>query len=184
MARRRRRRLTPASLAARAVNLGSRGAYFKENYGDLLDTPLGRYGLVNAFIVEQGQNYALAKRLQRWRMLRSRAEGLITSVHVAPPTRTQSVHKNPAMEQRQRLGTKIGLEAFDAPTSQALGAAILVHDLRNPASPANPEVDLRHPHEAFMFAANPGGRWRAPFDPSSSLPVLRRLDRLPLLGGR
>lgn len=184
MARRRRRRLTPASLAARAVNLGSRGAYFKENYGDLLDTPLGRYGLVNAFIVEQGQNYALAKRLQRWRMLRSRAEGLITSVHVAPPTRTQSVHKNPAMEQRQRLGTKIGLEAFDAPTSQALGAAILVHDLRNPASPSNPSVKLAHPHEAFMFAANPGGRWRTPYDPSSSLPVLRQLDRLPLLGGR
>ena len=182
MARGRRRRVTPGYLAARFVHLASRGEYFKENYGDLLDTPHGRYGLVNAFIVEQGQNYALAKRLQRWRMLRSRAEGLVTSVHVAPPSRTESVHKNPTMAQRQRLGTRIGLEAFDAATSQALGAAMLVHDLRNPASPANPEVDLRHPHEAFMFAANPGGRWRAPFDASSSLPVLRRLDRLPLLG--
>jgi hypothetical protein len=184
MAGSRRRRLSPGTLAARTVHLATRGEYFKENYGDLLDTPLGRYGLVNAFILEQGQNYALAKRLQRWRMLLSRAEGLVTSIHVAPPTRTQSVHKNPAMEQRQRLGTKIGLEAFDAATSQALGAAILVHDLRNPASPANPDVELAHPHEAFMFAANPGGRWRTPFDPSSSLPVLRGLDRMPLLGGR
>jgi hypothetical protein len=184
MARRRRRTATPGTLAARAAGLTTRGRCFRPNYGDLLQTPRGRYGLVNAFILEQGQNYALAKRLQRWRMLLSRAEGLLTSVQVAPPTRTRSVHKNPVMEQRQRLGTRIGLEAFDAATSQTLGAALLVHDLRNPASPANPQVELAHPQEAFMFAANPGGRWRAPFDPSSSIPVLRRLDRLPLLRGR
>jgi hypothetical protein len=184
MARARMRRLHPATVAARAVHAVSRGAWFEPSYQELLETPLGRYGLVNAFIVAQGPNYALAKRLQRWRMLLSRAEGVLTSVHVAPPTRTQSVHKNPAMEQRQRLGTRLGLEAFDAPTSQALGAAMLVHDLRNPASPANPAVGLRHPQEAFMFAANPGGRWRTPFDPSSAMPVLQRIDALPLVGGR
>jgi hypothetical protein len=181
-ARARLRRPTPVTLAGRAVHVVSRGAWFAPNYRELLETPRGRYGLVNALIVAQGPNYALAKRLQRWRMTVSRADGLLTSVHVAPPTRTQSVHKNPAMEQRQRLLTRIGLEAFDAATSQALGAAMLVHDLRNPASPANPEVGLRHPQEALMFAANPGGRWRTPFDPSSSMPVLQRLDRLPALG--
>ena len=56
-----------------------------------------------------------------------------------------------------------------------------MHDLRNPASPANPQVELAHPQEMFMFAANPGGRWRAPCDPSSSLPVLLWPDRLPLV---
>jgi hypothetical protein len=139
----------------------------------VLETPTGTYGLVDAFIVEQGQNYALAKRLQRWRTVVTRADGMLTSVHVAPPTRTASVHSNPLMEQRQRLNALLGLETFDAPTAQALGAAILVHDLRNPASPANPAGKLRHPHEAFMFAANPGGRWRVPFEINSAVPLLQ-----------
>jgi hypothetical protein len=182
-ARQRYRETSPRVLAARALGLATAGRFFRPTYDELLEGPHGRFGLVNAFIVEQGQNYALAKRLQRWRMVVSRAEGTLTSVHVAPPTRTQSVHKNPVMQQRQRLTAKLGMEAFDADTSQALGAAMLVHDLRNPASPANPQVSLAHPHEAFMFAANPGGRWRAPFDPASSLPVLRAMERVLRRGG-
>jgi hypothetical protein len=177
-ARRRYREVSPKVLAARAVGLATAGRFFGPSYEEVLEGPHGRFGLVNAFIVEQGQNYALAKRLQRWRMVVSRAEGTLTSVHVAPPTRTQSVHKNPVMAQRQRLTALLGIETFDADTSRALGAAMLVHDLRNPDSPANPEVPLAHPHEAFMFAANPGGRWRAPFDPGSSLPVLRMVERM------
>lgn len=166
------------SAATRAVNLLSAGRWFRPNYPDLLETPHGRYGLVDAFIVTQGQNYAFAKRLQRWRMTTAREQGLLTAVHVAPPTRTGSVHKNPVMEQRQRLTSRLGAEVFDADTSRALGAAMLVHDLRNPESPANPAVSLQHPHEAFIFAANPGGRWRMAFDPGSAVPVLRLLDRV------
>ena len=181
-ARRRRRSLRPAVLAGRAIHAATRGERFQGN-DQVLETEHGRYGLVDAFIVEQGPNYAFAKRLQRWRMVLARAEGTLTSVHVAPPTRTASVHKNPAMAQRQRLTGRLGMEAFDADTSQALGAAILVHDLRNPASPANPAMPMTHPHEAFMFAANPGGRWRAPFTPASALPVMERLDRWGLVRG-
>src|SRR5690348_1040471 len=105
-------------------------------------------------------------------MVVARSEGTLTSVHVAPPTRTKSVHSNPDMERRQRLGVQLGLQTFDPATSQALAAAILVHDLRNPAAPANPTSSLAHPHEAFMFAANPGGRWRIPLDPNAAIPVL------------
>jgi hypothetical protein len=137
----------------------------------------GRFGIVSAFIVDQGPNYALAKRLQRWRMVVDRAAGVLTSVHVAPPTRTQSVHSNPEMEKRQQMTARLGLETFDADTAQALATAILVHDLRNPQAPANPAVSLVHPHQIFMFAANPGGRWRSPFDPSNALPVLGELAR-------
>jgi hypothetical protein len=100
---------------------------------------------------------------------------MTTSVHVAPPTRTRSVLSSREMAERQRLAARLGLEAFDAATSQALGAAILVHDLRNPSAPANPATPLAHPHELFMFAANPGGRWRVPFDPNSSLELLRAM---------
>lgn len=176
MAVRRHRSLTPLNLAYRSIHRATRGKWFQANFEAIPAD--GSYGLVNALIVEQGPNYAVSKRLQRWRMMTSRTDGIRTSVHVAPPTQTQSVLQNPTMGQRQRLNAKIGLEAFEPGASQALGAAILVHDLRNPNSPANPQTPLHHPHEAFMFAANPGGRWRGPYDPSSSVPALVRLEEL------
>ena len=117
----------------------------------------------------------MAKRLQRWQMIATRADGILTSVHVAPPTRTGSVHSNPLMAERQRLTAFVGIETFDAPTTEAIAGAILVHDLHNPASPANPATPLGHPHEAFMFAANPGGRWRVPFDVGSTVPLLHEV---------
>ena len=178
---RRRAALRPVPLAARLAHRASGGRLLRPNYTDasILDTENGRYGLVNAMIVEQGQNYALAKRLQRWRVMVARADGILTSVHIAPPTRTASVHANPVMEERQRLTARLGIETFDADTSRALAAAVLVHDLANPASPANPAVPLRHPHQSFMCAANPGGRWRVPHEPGTALPVLKQLSRLP-----
>ena len=91
--------------------------------------------MVNALIIEQGPNYAPAA----VGVVVARADGILTSVHVAPPSRTQSVHKNPIMEKGQRLTARLGIETFDAATSQAIAAAILVHALRNPNAPANPK---------------------------------------------
>lgn len=174
---RRRHHEEPSRLVAagRLVHAASRGRWFKPNYTDgaVIETPTERFGgIVNAFIVAQGPNYAMAKRLQRWRMTLARAEGLLTSVHVAPPTRTRSVHSNPMMQERQQLTAHLGIETFDPVTTETIAAAILVHDLRNPAAPANPLTPLGHPHEAFNVAANPGGRWRVPFDLNSSVPPL------------
>jgi len=163
----------------RLVNRLSLGRYFRPNYPDdaIIETPTNRYGLVNAFILEQGQNYALAKRLQRWRMALTRDGGMLTSVHIAPPARTLSVLKNPLMRERQAINAHLGIETFDPPTVDVLAAAILVHDLSNPASPANPANPIGHPHEAFMFAANPGGRWRVPFELNSCIPLLSEMSR-------
>ena len=193
MAHQRYHQLRPTLLAARVAHAASGGRYLRPNYSRLSLAESNNFGLVNALIPEQGPNYALAKRLQRWRMIAARADGILTSVHVAPPTQTQSVHKNPVMEERQRLTAHLGIETFEAATSQAIAAAILVHDLRNPHAPANPRVPISHPHEVFMFGANPGGRWRVPLDPSSSVPVLRWLESVraglsrltqPILHGR
>ncbi|MFP5346695.1 MAG: hypothetical protein ACLGIA_06690 [Actinomycetes bacterium] len=178
MAEQRYRRRSPAILAAKAVYRASGSRYLRPNYTGGSTPEAGDFALVNAIIPAQGPNYAVAKRLQRWRMLLARADGLLTSVHVAPPTRTRSVHSNPLMEERQRLTELIGIETFDAETSQALAAAILVHDLRNPEAPANPATRLVHPHQIFMHAANPGGRWRVPLEPASSLEPLRVVSRM------
>jgi hypothetical protein len=177
MAQERHSRQSPLLVAGKLAHTLSIGRWFAPNYGPggVIETPTERFGVVSAFIVAQGPNYAMAKRLQRWQMIATRADGILTSVHVAPPTRTGSVHSNPLMAERQRLTAFVGIETFDAPTTEAIAGAILVHDLHNPASPANPATPLGHPHEAFMFAANPGGRWRVPFDVGSTVPLLHEI---------
>ncbi len=176
MAERRHDGAERLATVGRVVHQVSLGRYFRPNYpaDAVIETPTNRYGLVNAFILEQGQNYALAKRLQRWRMVLTRQDGILTSVHIAPPARTQSVLKNPLMRERQAINTHLGIETFDPPTVDVLSAAILVHDLSNPASPANPANPIGHLHEAFMFAASPGGRWRVPFELNSCIPCSAR----------
>ncbi|NUO91949.1 MAG: hypothetical protein HOQ18_14165, partial [Dermatophilaceae bacterium] len=53
-------------------------------------------GINDSVVVQQGPNYLLAKRLQRWRATAYRGEGGLVSFKVAPPTRTRSVVKNRA----------------------------------------------------------------------------------------
>ena len=185
MAQERHSRQGPLVVVGRLAHTVSAGRWFAPNYGrgGVIETPTERFGMVSAFIVAQGPNYAMAKRLQRWQMIETRADGILTSVHVAPPTRTGSVHANPIMAERQRLTAHVGIETFDAPTTEAIAGAILVHDLHNPASPANPATPLGHPHEAFMFAANPGGRWRVPFDVGSTVPLLHEVTAARLRAG-
>jgi hypothetical protein len=50
-------------------------------------------------------------------------------------------------------------------------AALLVHDLRNPAAAANPATDLGNPMDLFAAAANHGGLWRVAYSPRSVLGV-------------
>jgi len=48
---------------------------------------------------------------------------------------------------------------------------MLVHDLRNPASSANPTTPLATPMDLFVEGANHGGLWRAAYSPRSVLGV-------------
>ena len=54
-------------------------------------------GINDSVVLQQGPNYLLAKRLQRWRATAYRADGGLVSLKVAPPTRTRSVVKNRAL---------------------------------------------------------------------------------------
>ena len=177
MSRRRHADDSRLSTTGRFVHAATEGRMFKPNYDErsVIETARGPVGILNAFILPQGPNYALAKRLQRWRMIAARGAGMLASVHIAPPSRTRSVHHNPAMEERQRHTAYLGIETFDAATTAALSTAILIHDLANPDAIANPATPLAHPQDAFMFAANPGGRWRVPFDINSSVPLMHHV---------
>ena len=121
-------------------------------------------GINDSLVPQQGPNYALAKRLQRWRATVARHEGATVSMNVAPPTRTKSVVKNRALAAAYAGAHRFGVEVFEPATSNVLMAALLVHDLHTGGGPAH-----EHPWQDEAYAAAHGGLWRAPYAPRSAL---------------
>ena len=145
---------------------------FEPNYPDIYVTPEGReIGINDSLIPQQGPNYALAKRIQRWRALYSRAQGVPVSLNLAPATRTQSVIKNRALSAAYAGAGRFGVEIFEPATSTVLMSALLVHDLRNPSSVANPDTPRANPMDQFSALANHGGLWRTAYSPRSVLGI-------------
>ncbi len=143
---------------------------FEPNYADTVIDDSGReVGIADCLVPQQGPNYALAKRLQRWRALVARADGHRVSLNVAPATRTRSVVKNRALAAAYAGAGRFGIEVFGPSTANTLMAALLVRDLRDPDSAANPSRDLPNPMDLFADAANHGGLWRAAYEPRSVL---------------
>jgi hypothetical protein len=121
-------------------------------------------GIIDSLVPQQGPNYALAKRLQRWRAVLARHQGATVSMNVAPPTRTKSVVKNRALAAAYAGAHRFGVEVFEPSTSNVLMAALLVHDLHTDGGPRH-----EHPWQDEAFAAAHGGLWRAPYAPRSAL---------------
>jgi hypothetical protein len=121
-------------------------------------------GVVDSLVAQQGPNYALAKRLQRWRATVARAAGTTVSMNVAPPTRTRSVVKNRALAAAYAGAHRFGVEVFDPATSNVLMAALLVHDLHTGGGPAHEQ-----PWQDEAYAAVHGGLWRTAYAPRSAL---------------
>lgn len=170
---------TDAFVAPAAEVERANAAYARRGASRLLRTPVraisgGRLlqrnyppgsdpAICDALVPQQGPNYALAKRLQRWRATTARANGQLVSLNVAPATRTRSVLKNRALAAAYAGAHRFGVEVFDPATSNALMAALLVHDLRAGAAPeAEPWQD-----EAVNAAH--GGLWTAAYHPRSAL---------------
>ena len=64
---------------------------------------------------------------------------------------------------------RFGLHVFSPEASRQVMAALLVHDLRNPESPAQPDVPLEDAMDLLASEAMHGGMWRAPYAPRSVL---------------
>jgi hypothetical protein len=142
--------------------------WMKPHVKELIDCrdPAGtRMGVVDALVIQQGPNYALAKRLQQWRATVAQAAGQTVVFNVAPSTTTQSVVKNPALKAGFDGAHHFGIEVFEPATTNALMAALWVHDLRT-APPV-----FAHPLQALTHQANHGGLWRVGYLPRSALPL-------------
>jgi hypothetical protein len=150
---------TPVMRLARpALRTLSGGRLLRRNYA-----PGSEPGLNDSLVPQQGPNYALAKRLQRWRAAVARQDGVAVSLKVAPPTRTRSVVKNRALAAAYAGAHRFGIEVFEPATSNTLMAALLVHDLRSGRTP-DPS-----PWREEAFGAVHGGLWRTAYDPRSAL---------------
>lgn len=156
---------------ARAARLPLRLAnLFQPNYPETLRDDSGViYAVADCLVPQQGPNYLLAKRMQRWRAIEARAAGVRVSLNVAPATRTQSVVKNTMLAAAYAGAGRFGMEIFDPATCNALMALLLVRDLNDRASAADPATPLHHPTALFAEAANHGGLWRSAFAPRSVL---------------
>jgi hypothetical protein len=134
--------------------------YAPNTPGDVTDPDDNVYGLYDGVVPQQGPNYALAKRIQKWRALAARAAGHTVSANVAPSTATASVLTRKDFAAAYAGAGRYGVEIFDPDTSNAVMAALLIHDLRNDACPANPGTPLPHPLCLFMDESVHGGLWR------------------------
>jgi hypothetical protein len=148
-----------ARLAGRPLQVLSGGRLLRRAYPPGADP-----GVNDSLIAQQGPNYALAKRLQRWRATVARDGGATVSMNVAPPSRTRSVMKNRALAAAYAGAHRFGVEVFDPATCRVLMAALLVHDLHTGGGPAH-----EHSWQDEAHAAAHGGLWRMAYAPRTAL---------------
>lgn len=159
-AERRYRERSLTTTVRRPLRVVSAGRLLRRHYA-----PGATPGLTDALVPQQGPNYALAKRLQRWRAATARDAGVDVSFTVAPPTRTRSVVRNRALAAAYAGAGRFGVEVFEPGTANTLMAAKLVHDLRAGAP------HHEHPWQDEAWGAAHGGLWRQPYDPRSVLGI-------------
>lgn len=151
-----------ASLLAKTLRTPLRvmsgGRLLQRNY-----PPNANPGICDSMVTQQGPNYALAKRIHRWRATTARDQGALVSMNVAPATRTHSVVKNRALAAAYAGAHRFGVEVFDPSTSSVLMAALLVHDLKSNPKPQ----DVPWRDEAIR--AVHGGLWTSAYSPASAL---------------
>jgi len=137
----------------------SRGALYAPAYPETVTRQDGsEVGIADALVPQQGPNYSLAKRLQRWRAVAAHADGTVVSANVAPATSTRSVTSNRVLAAAYAGAGTFGVEVFPPATSRVLMAALLVHDLRTGG------VRTTHPDDVFAAQAAHGGLWRLGYD--------------------
>ena len=177
---------SPASrLAGGSLHLMSGGRLLQRAYPAGADP-----GINDSLVAQQGPNYALAKRLQRWRATVARRDGATVSMNIAPPTRTRSVLKNRALTAAYAGAHRFGVEIFEPATARVLMAALLVGDLQAGGPPdgggaqaggaqaGGAQAGRRHPWQDEAHAAAHGGLWRMAYAPRSALSLAAALGYL------
>ncbi|KPF67776.1 hypothetical protein IP84_12665 [beta proteobacterium AAP99] len=167
-----RARWAARSAGARLAHTLSAGRAFAPNLTESIDVAGQAWSITDCSVLQQGPNYALAKRLQHWRALATAAAGRAVSINVAPSTNTWSVVKNRLLAAGFAGADLFGVEVFEPDTTNALMAALWVHDLRTRGEQtAAPNSSAAHPLALLSHQSFHGGLWRLPYVPASALAV-------------
>jgi hypothetical protein len=149
------------------VNLLSGGKLLRKNFQRPVEAPTKQLAIIDGLILAQGPNYALAKRLQHWRAQVEFEAGATVSSVVAPSTATASVLHNKTFAWAYGGLPYFGFEIFKQETCSAVMAAVLLHDVLNPAGPKNPKnrksFGIDNTLELFSTESVHGGLWRSPY---------------------
>lgn len=151
-------RSTTAKVLGRPLRTITRGRLLARNHHPDADP-----GIADALVPAQGPNYALAKRIQRWRATVAAADGVDVSLHVAPSSATTSVTSNRLLAAAFAGAHRFGVEVFDPATANTVMAGLLVADLQRAGR------DFEHPWQAEAHEAVHGGLWRMPWSARSAL---------------
>jgi hypothetical protein len=157
-ARRRWERRGALALVQAPLRAASAGRLLRPAYARLVH---GR-GLADCLVRQQGANYALAKRVQRWRAALAAADERATSLNLAPATTTRSVMRHRVLAAAYAGARHFGVEVFSPETTRYLMAAMLVRDLHRPPGGEEPE-------ERLASTAAHGGLWRIPYELRSAI---------------
>ena len=101
-------------VAQAPLKLASGGRLYRPAY----ENGAGEAPVADALIEQQGPNYAIAKRLQRWQGLLAAADGRQVSFNVAPATLTRSVTKNRVLAAAYAGARHFGIEIFEPATTR------------------------------------------------------------------
>jgi len=123
--------------------------------------------LQDSYVWTQGNNYAMAKQLQRWRALVARAGGHVVSANVGPASLTHSVLHNRLVAAGMYGCQHFGVEPFEVDTANYVMTALLIHDLCCTTSAAHPSTPLASPLMLFAENSAHGGVWRAAYKTNS-----------------
>jgi hypothetical protein len=160
----------PGRLVELVFQLLSFGKFLRKNACSPLPTEKSGKTLkiVDGLSVAQGPNYALAKRLQHWRAQVAYQNGHTVSSNIAPSTATLSVVSN------RTFGWAYGgmpyfqpYEIFQQDTTNGVMGAMLIYDVTNTGSAANPsnrsKFSIENTLELFKWNSVHGGVWRAAY---------------------
>jgi hypothetical protein len=123
---------------------------------------------VDGISTKQGQNYALAKRLQHWRAMIAYEGGHVVSSNIAPSTSTLSVVSNRTFQWAYGgMPYFKPYEIFREETTKGVMGAMLIYDTTFEESAANPKNRLKfhidNTMELFKWNSVHGGVWRAAY---------------------
>ena len=143
------------------VNKLTLGKFLQPNVHEPVVSQSGeKFYICDGLATIQGPNYALAKRVQHWRAVLARKNGVVASSNIAPATFTNSVEHNRLTLYISRAVSNFEpIEVFEKSTTKSLMSLLLLHDLYYPSSAANPSTVLGNPLELMsQTAVDCGGK--------------------------